>query len=153
MSYTATVSLSDDLIEGWKEIPAMERSKLVQRLLREEFSGSTTKVNKLLTNSKAIEKVDKSKPEINLMFEQWATITGVPINGQQKANRNACSNLLKKHGVAGVQRLIQGVAKAQGQEFAPQIANFVQLQTKLDTLILWGRKQSNQESAKKGPQF
>ena len=90
--------------------------------------------------------IDKSKPDINLMFEQWATITGVPINGQQQANRRACSNLLKKYGTEKLTQLIQGVAKAQSQEFAPQIANFTQLQAKQDSLILWGRKQAQEEN-------
>ena len=90
--------------------------------------------------------VNKSNPNINVMFEQWATITGVPINGQQQANRRACSNLLKKYGTEKLTQLIQGVAKAQGEDFAPQIANFTQLQAKQDSLILWGRKQAQEEN-------
>jgi hypothetical protein len=138
MSYTATVSLSDDLIERWREIPAMERSKLVQRLLREEFSGNNAKITKIVRN--------QPMPEINQMFEQWEKITGIPINGQQQANRRACSNLLKKYGSEKLIQLIQGVAKAQSEEFAPQIANFCQLQAKQDMLILWGRKQSQEQA-------
>lgn len=88
----------------------------------------------------------KGKPDINEMFEEWEKITGMKINGQQKANRNACSNLLKKYGREKLQQLIQGVAKAQSQEFAPQIANFTQLQAKQDSLILWGRKQAQEEN-------
>lgn len=140
MSYTATVSLSDDLIEGWKEIPPMERSKLVQRLLREEFSGSSIKITKLVKN--------QPMPEINQMFEEWEKITGIPINGQHQANRRACSNLLKKYGPEKLIQLIQGVAKAQSEEFAPRIANFCQLQAKQDTLILWGRKQAQDQTGK-----
>lgn len=89
---------------------------------------------------------DRGKPEINEMFEEWEKITGMKINGQQKANRNACSNLLKKYGPEKLTQLIQGVAKAQSQEFAPQIASFTQLQAKQDSLILWGRKQAQEEN-------
>jgi hypothetical protein len=140
MSYTVTVSLSDDLIEKWKEIPAMERSKLVQKLLREEFIGSTTKITKLVKK--------QPLPEINQMFEQWEKIIGIPINGQHQANRRACSNLLKKYGTEKLIQLMQGVAKAQNEDFAPRIANFCQLQAKQDTLILWGRKQAQDQPGK-----
>lgn len=46
MGYVASFSLTSDLIKDWEEVPRTQRSALVQRLLREEFSGSTTKLTK-----------------------------------------------------------------------------------------------------------
>lgn len=80
------------------------------------------------------------KPEINEMFDYWKQSTGIEISSQTQANRRACNNLLKKHGKENLMRLIQGVAVAQGDQYAPRIANFVQLQSKVDDLILWGKK-------------
>jgi hypothetical protein len=86
------------------------------------------------------------KPELNEMFNYWQTKTGLPITAQAQANRRACSNLFNKYGAERLQRLIEGVALAQGDQYAPRIANFVQLQSKVDDLILWGK----QKSTKKG---
>lgn len=84
------------------------------------------------------------KPDINQLFDYWTTKIGYPISSQLKANRYAASNLIKKHGTANVLKLIDGVAQAQADEYAPRIANFSQLQSKLDQLILWGRQQNKQ---------
>jgi hypothetical protein len=151
MNFVVTVSLPSELMSDWESIPKQERSQTVQKLLKEYFSGATTPVKSKLINKQttSIEKVDQTNPEINEMFEQWAMITGVPINGQQQANRRAAYNLLRKYGNSKLIQLIQGVAKAQGQEFAPQIANFSQLQAKQDSLILWGRKQAQEEQVEK----
>lgn len=80
------------------------------------------------------------KPEINDMFDYWQETTGLPITAKVKLNRNACNNLIKKHGEENLKRLIEGVSQAQGDQYAPRIANFVQLQSKVDDLILWGKK-------------
>lgn len=87
--------------------------------------------------------VSFGKPEINEMFNYWNELVGSAIQTNVKANRNACNNLLKKHGERNLKRLVQGVAIAQSDRYAPRIANFVQLQAKLDDLILWGKKQTN----------
>lgn len=79
-------------------------------------------------------------PEINELFDYWEQILGYRVEGQRQRNRNACSNLVKKHGVDGVRRLIQGVAKASNDRFAPRIADFTQLQARYNELIAWGRR-------------
>lgn len=80
------------------------------------------------------------KPEINEMFDYWQKTTGTPVTAKVKENRNACNNLYKKYGKDRLQLLINGVAQAQNDQYAPRIANFVQLQSKIDELILWGKK-------------
>lgn len=90
--------------------------------------------------------------EIDEMFEAWFNETGYAINGQRQKNRYACSNLLKKHGKETVLALIRGVARAQGVEFAPQISDFVALQSKQNALLLWG-KDKNKPKATTSSQY
>lgn len=78
--------------------------------------------------------------DINEMFEYWASIVGYAISSRRQANRNACNNLIKKHTADGVRKLIQGVALAQSDRYAPQIADFEELQSKLSKLMAWGKK-------------
>jgi hypothetical protein len=80
------------------------------------------------------------KPEINELFDHWAEQCGYNIETRVKANRAAASNLFKKYGVDGVKRLIDGVALAQGDRYAPNIGDFSELQSKLPQLIVWGKK-------------
>lgn len=86
------------------------------------------------------------KPEINEMFDLWGQVVGIPISSKIKANRFAASNLLKKHGHDKVVALIRGVAEAQQDAYAPRIADFCQLQSKLTDLLVWGRQRQNQSS-------
>lgn len=97
-----------------------------------------------LTNTIVLAKA-YGKPEINEMFEYWSTNLGFEITSKQKLNRNACNNLIKKHGVDTVKRLVDGVAVAQGDKYAPTIGDFVDLQSKLNILLAWGKKSANKK--------
>lgn len=154
MSYTSTVSLSDDLIDDWKAIPRMERSALVQRLLREEFSGSTAKVkkkvNKLVINSKAVVKqptgkIDKRNPDIDDVLAYWAQATGLPINSKVPLNRANAKTLLNRRSLSQVKQLIDGAALANMDKYSGlRISNIIELQMSESKLILWGRNQTNE---------
>lgn len=89
------------------------------------------------------------KPEINELFEYWHEKTGLSITSQVQANRRACSNLFNKHGPDNLKRLIDGVAQAHGDQYAPRIANFIQLQSKSDELILWGKQKTTNKKVVK----
>lgn len=80
------------------------------------------------------------KPEINDCFLKWKEIVGYPITSKTAANRNACNNLIRKHTVEGVERLIIGVAKSQEDKFAPRISDFITLQAKQNDLLAWGKR-------------
>lgn len=113
------------------------------------------KDNKIKDNK--INSIDKSilgdspvaygKPEINTMFDYWKETVGYAVPSRTQKNRNACNNLLKKHGEDGLRRLIDGVAIAQGDRFAPTISDFCSLQDKLGELIVWGRKKGKGNAA------
>lgn len=79
------------------------------------------------------------KPEINEMFDFWAQEVQYDIESRRQANRNACSNLIKKYGTDKLQQLIKGVAMAHSDPYAPRIADFVDLQSKTSQLVAWGK--------------
>lgn len=83
------------------------------------------------------------KPDINDAFAYWETAIGYAISGRITANRRAASNLIKKHGLDTVKRLIDGVALAQGTPYAPRIADFCGLQADVSKLLAWGKQQGN----------
>lgn len=125
MGYNTSFSLSSDLIEQWEAVPKFQRSALVQRLLREEFSGSTTKiskkkVNKLIINSNAVEKVNKSNPDINLVIGTWKEVLGEP-DGTQAENRRYAKLLIDKRGLERAVGAIKAVAPIKGKKFSPKI--------------------------------
>jgi len=88
------------------------------------------------------------KPEINNMFDKWNEVIGYKIESNIQRNRNACSNLIKKHGTDGVSKLILGVAKSNEDKYAPRISDFISLQSKYNDLIAWGKRISSSEISK-----
>lgn len=96
----------------------------------------------LTQNSTNVELAPAGNQDINGMFTYWEETTGLPISARVKLNRFACSNLLKKHGPDKLRQLINGVAAAQGDQYAPRIADFTQLQGKLNELLVWGKSRT-----------
>jgi hypothetical protein len=113
---------------------------------------NTNKVNTdLVKTEKETTDVVRPKPgnaDINEIFDYWLTTTGLEIVSKVKANRFAASNMLKKHGKEKLMQLVNGVALSRDDPYAPRIADFVQLQFKLNELLVWGRsKTRSQERA------
>jgi hypothetical protein len=79
--------------------------------------------------------------DINSYFDYWEKATGYKITSKIKQNRQACSNLIRKAGDE-LHQLIDGVALSQNDKFAPSVADFVDLQAKINQLLVWGKKQS-----------
>lgn len=90
-------------------------------------------------SNKAVATAKTPSKDIDGMFEQWQATLGYAIDGQKQKNRYACSNLLKKYRRDGLTRLIEGVALAQQDKYAPRISDFVSLQAKQNDLIAWGK--------------
>lgn len=86
------------------------------------------------------------KHEINLLFESWERETGLPITSNTQKNRYACNNLLNKFGLDGAEKLIRIAGKAQIDKFAPRVADFCDLQAKLNQVFLWAKNKSINES-------
>ena len=99
--------------------------------------------NKNKENTNVLAKANYGNPLVNKMFDLWLKELGYPITSKLQANRRACNNLVRKHGEAGLEKLIKGVAMAANDQYGPRIADFSDLQAKFNALILWGKKQSN----------
>lgn len=89
------------------------------------------------------------KEEINRTFDYWEKIVGFKINGRVQANRNACNNLIKKFGENGVHQLINAVAVAHNDRYAPRISDFSSMQSKLNELVAWARKKGTTQNVAK----
>jgi hypothetical protein len=81
--------------------------------------------------------------QINEMFAYWQEQVGYGIEANKQKNRYATNNLLKKYGVEKTKQLVDGVALAQGEKYAPKISDFVQLQADLNRLLQWGKNRNN----------
>ncbi len=86
------------------------------------------------------------KAEINQLFEVWEHTTGLPITSNRTKNRYACNNLIGKYGVDGVEKLIRVVEKAQTDRYAPRVADFCDLQAKLNQLLVWAKGKARSSS-------
>lgn len=80
---------------------------------------------------------------INALFDFWLETVEIPINSRIKANRRAASNLVRKYGEQPVRAAIAMAAVAKFNEFAPSVANFVDLQMKWTQLHLWAEKRAH----------
>jgi hypothetical protein len=85
-------------------------------------------------------------PDINELFEYWSETIGIPIRSKVQRNRNSCSTLIKQHGLDGVKKLIQGVRLAMDDQYAPNISDFISLQSKQNELIMWGHKKEKRNA-------
>lgn len=84
--------------------------------------------------------------DINHLFETWESETKLPITSNVQKNRYACKNLIGKYGVDGVEKLIRVVERAQMDKYAPRVADFCDLQAKLNQLLVWAKSQTVNKS-------
>lgn len=123
-------------------------------LIKNDKAGSSKMISIDKRKDKSIDKMDTKvsigevspesygKIEINQLFETWESTTGLPITSNKTKNRYACNNLLNKYGVEGVEKLIRVVEKAQMDKYAPRVADFCDLQAKLNQLLVWAKGQT-----------
>lgn len=123
-------------------------------LIKNDKAGSSKMISIDKRKDKSIDKMDTlvsigevspesyGKVEINQLFETWESTTGLPITSNKTKNRYACNNLINKYGVEGVEKLIRVVEKAQMDKYAPRVADFCDLQAKLNQLLLWAKGQT-----------
>lgn len=99
-------------------------------------------------NSKELAKAEVyGNQEINELFTYWKQTVGYEISGRKQQNRNACSNLIRKHGVDTTKRLINGVAECNNDKYAPRISDFTELQSKMSALLAWGNRKIKQSNS------
>jgi hypothetical protein len=86
------------------------------------------------------------REDIDELFWYWQSTVGYPIKTNITKNRYALHRLIKAYDFDMVQKFIDGVALTYTDQFAPQIADFVQLEYKLQNLLAWGKRRSNDKS-------
>lgn len=79
---------------------------------------------------------------VNELFEFWLKSMGDPITTRVKANRRAAWNLARKHSKEKLEQMIQLSRVAFFNDYAPHIADFVDLQSKWKQLELWSEKRA-----------
>lgn len=92
----------------------------------------------------------RGNPDINELFDYWETTVGYPIKSKVKNNRNACSTMLKSRSMDEMKRLINGVALAHEDRYAPSIADFFELQANMNRFLAWGNKRQRAASPDRG---
>lgn len=127
----------------WKDFQDSSNTSGNNKVTTGEQLGNT--LTRIENKNKEVLLRNTDKPvygntEINELFDYWQETTGIAISSKIKMNRNACNNLLKKNGIDNTKRLIDGVALARADQYAPRIADFIQLQSKLTELLVWGNK-------------
>lgn len=137
----------------YQDKPSQRKTHDMSNDLANDMSNVTEgkkniKERKDIDTNVSIYKPRQSTIDINEMFELWEEQVGYPINGNIKANRYACSNLIKRHKRVNVETLIRCTAAAVRDKHAPRVSDFVSLQSKQNDLILWARKQSINGSKK-----
>lgn len=85
---------------------------------------------------------------INNMMQSWEDIVGYKITSRIQKNRNACNNLIKKHGEEKVTALLRGVAEANKDKYGPRIFDFESLQANVNRLVAWGNAKARTNSGK-----
>ena len=127
------ISLKENLVVPQRKLSGSYKENLVH-------INTSSNNTSLITTTNVVGQEAYGKPEINEIFDYWLQVRGYKISSRIKANRNACNNLLKQYGVAGVRRLIDGAELASQDRFAPNIADIEDLQRSLNKLLSWGKK-------------
>lgn len=93
------------------------------------------KLNGETQNEGAVEKSEYGNHEVNALLELWEHETGLTAN-VAKANRMAAWNLLRRFGFDGAKKIIElcGEAIKSGDQYAPRISSFRDLQGKYEKL-------------------
>lgn len=86
---------------------------------------------------------------VNDLFAFWLQEVDTPLTSRVKANRRAAWNLATKHSEEELTQMIKLVRVARFSDFAPHIADFVDLQSKWSQLKLWAEKRANAALMKK----
>ena len=122
-----------------------EKSIVENRVSKETDTVSTNEDNPISTWK---DKVNKGVQEVI----DYATSKGFGLQGSQKQNRYAASNLIKRKDPAGlplgverVKELIDLAVAVRGERFAPQVNDFVQLGKKWLDLMAFGEKRISQK--------
>lgn len=92
--------------------------------------------------SKGVPPVEKLNLQVQELFNFWAECTNQRIQTNVGKNRQACYRLYRAVGLEEAKRLIQSAAKAQSQQYAPVVGDFVSLDLRRADLLIWEKRNS-----------
>lgn len=92
---------------------------------------------------------DHGNATVNDLFAFWLQEVETPLTSRVKANRRAAWNLAGKHTEEELTQMIKLVRVARFNDFAPHVADFVDLQSKWSQLKLWSEKRAQAALMKK----
>lgn len=149
---TSQVKTSEIVHESYGVRKVNERSLSEQNVRKVNERSKTNTKNTIESNNRNIntnvligETPTYGNEDINELFNYWETIVGYKVISKRQANRRACHNLVKRHGVTGVQQLIRVVNAAQHNQYAPKVSDFCDLQAKLNQLLRWAKESKPKE--------
>lgn len=148
-----TISLDGDIYSQLSEVPKGDRSVLINNLLAEYFGGIDTQKEKQVAVKKEAKEtaLAKKDPSIDELIDYWTETTGLPIRSKVALNRANAKTLLRRHTLDEVKQLINGVALAHKDQYAPRkakCANIIDLQMNENDLLVWGRSVAGEKDAK-----
>lgn len=136
-----------------KSAPPSAKNDTTPRAKSAHRTKTNSNSTQLTTSDKSegVAKVDEygRSIDINEAFDYWEKTVGYKIQGRVQANRNACSNLLKKFKLSGVQQLINATAVAHNDRYAPRVSDFSTMQSKLNELVAWAKKKGASQNVAK----
>lgn len=148
--FRALKVIKEDLEDTQSSTPEeIEQREINQMAMPEEVEITGTDDEESAVRVVEIEPRSYGKTTINHLFHFWIQETKLPINNRVKANRRAAWNLAQKHGLPLVRQMIEVAAVARYSDYAPHVADFVDLQTKWQQLQLWAEKRANAALLKK----
>lgn len=103
---------------------------------KELNTKDTTNTNVLV----AAEPQEFGNKEINDLFKIWEDKLGFKVDTKVKQNRYACQRLLKSRGFESIVKVLDVLAEAQQDQYAPTIYNFMDLADKWNHLGVWYQK-------------
>lgn len=108
------------------------------------YNKDTNKLNTKESISKDIEQAPETfgNSDINELFVEWEKHCGLKITSKVRLNRYACQRLIKSKGMDALRKVIPIVAESQADQYAPTIANFMDLETKWNNLAIWCQKKT-----------
>lgn len=109
-------------------------------------------INKDIDTSVSISPSAPAKPkvatkDITHLFDYWEEIVGFRITSDLKKQRKYASDLIKENPIPAIEKMINGVAMASKDQFAPRISNFRQLYYKWDELKGWGQRTMSKQAS------
>lgn len=102
--------------------------------IQEEISNNNIKKNK----QKKVEIVEKNTKLVADMIKAFEESLGFSMKNKPSQER-ACRSIIKRLGEEKAMGAVTASIACQGKQFAPRIANLVQLDSKLDSLMVYYR--------------